>query len=105
MSFGNAAPPEIPKTAKVQSGLVFHARASKASQLRFGITNWHTILEPGSKTFVIDGSDAKGKIRFSSAFQQSKDGTSWDVVSYTQKGKTTIDSKTGFEMGKILSTS
>jgi uncharacterized membrane protein YgcG len=88
-------PPKYEKPVQVKTGVVFNAPATKATQAKLGITRWHAIVESQSGAVVIDGSDAKGKVKFSTAFRLSKDGKSYEVTSYAQKGAVKFDMKTG----------
>ena len=97
---GASEPPSY-NTAKAQSGLVFRAPASKKTQLRTGITHWHTIIE--KNVVVIDGSDAKGNVKFSTAFRKSVDGKSYVVEDYgKKKGALIFDGKSGIVTSNSL---
>ncbi|MDB5218384.1 MAG: hypothetical protein JWO86_6311 [Myxococcaceae bacterium] len=94
--FGAACAPETPPplarraTVKAESK-VFTATASKTTQAKLGITRWHMVLESGSN-IVIDGANAKGEVKFSTAFH--RDVHKLRIESYGQRGTLTIDSKT-----------
>ena len=66
-------PPPEAKTAKVSTGVVFNARASAETQAKLGITRWHAIIEQKSGSVVMDGSNAKGKVLFSTVMRKGFD--------------------------------
>ena len=96
------APPASPTTAKVVTGVVMHAKASSATQKKLGITRWHGIVEQKTGAIVMDGSDAKGKVRFVTAIRVDKKTNVFHLDMHApSKGSLAVDLATG----KVLSNS
>ncbi len=96
------APPASPTTAKVVTGVVMHAKASSATQKKLGITRWHGIVEQKTGAIVMDGSDAKGKVRFVTAIRVDKTTNVFHLDMHApSKGSLAVD----LETGKVISNS
>lgn len=66
--------------------------ASKGTAARFKVTRWHLIEQKDADTFVVDGSDATGKVLLSASFKTTD--STYEVTSYATKGKLVYDRKT-----------
>lgn len=86
--------------AKAPTYRVRTMMASKATAARFGVVRWHVIGQKDPKAFVFDGSDAKGRVRFSMSIQDT--GDQLRATSYTKKGAIVLDKKTGAVVSNTL---
>jgi uncharacterized membrane protein YgcG len=94
VTFGMACSPATPAPSHSQKSgdsKVLSALASKETQEALGITRWHMIFQKGNNV-VIDGADAKGRVRFSSLIHH--DSHTLRIESYAERGTLTIDAKT-----------
>ena len=103
---GCAAPeaPAHPTVGKVVTGVVVHAKASPATQAKLGITRWHGIVEKDTGAIVMDGSDAKGKVRFVTAIRvDKKENVFYLDMHAPSKGSLAVDLGTGTILSSTLS--
>lgn len=81
-----------PPAQKTTDRKVLSAPASKETRDALGITRWHMIFQSSANNVVIDGADAKGRVRFSSLIHQ--DRKTLRIESYAERGTFTIDAQT-----------
>jgi uncharacterized membrane protein YgcG len=96
-TFGCAAPavPKFGQAKQAVTGDVYNTPASKTTRAALGITRWHAIIEPKSGAVVIDGQDAKGNVKFVTAYRMDAATHTYRVESYVHKGVLAFDSRSG----------